>query len=87
LKIKQPQPFANSYCGAGNLQRCQASLWDALAAAGKQLTAKYGTPNPRSWHASAAPIALHFVPVPLITLQYVNRPSGIQQVISFKGHR
>ncbi len=38
LKIKQPQPFANRYCGAGNLKRCQASLWDALAAAGKQLT-------------------------------------------------
>jgi acyl-homoserine lactone acylase PvdQ len=87
LKIKQPQPFANSYCGAGNLQRCQASLWDALAAAGKQLTKQYGTSNPSSWHASAAPIAIHFVPLPLIPMQYTNRPSGIQQVISFNRHR
>jgi hypothetical protein len=62
-------------------------LWDALAAAGQQLTKQYGTSNPSRWHASATPIALHFVPVPLITLQYTNRPSGIQQVISFNRHR
>jgi acyl-homoserine lactone acylase PvdQ len=87
LKIKQPQPFVNDYCGAGNLQRCRTSLWDTLAAAGQQLTKQYGTSNPSRWHASATPIALHFVPVPLITLQYTNRPSGIQQVISFNRHR
>jgi acyl-homoserine lactone acylase PvdQ len=87
LKIKQPQPFANSYCGAGNLKRCQTSLWDALAAAGKQLTKQYGTSNPSSWHASETPIEINFTPLPLITMQYTNRPSGIQQVISFNRHR
>jgi acyl-homoserine lactone acylase PvdQ len=87
LKLKQPQPFANDYCGAGNLKRCQASLWDALAAAGKQLTKKYGTSNPSAWHASAKPIEVNFAPVPLIAMQYTNRPSGIQQVISFNRHR
>jgi hypothetical protein len=87
LKIKQPQPFANSYCGAGNLKRCQSSLWDALAAAGKQLTKKYGTSNPSAWHAGAKPIEIHFAPLALIPMQYTNRPSGIQQVISFNRHR
>ena len=87
LKIKQPQPFTNDYCGAGNLKRCQSSLWDALAAAGKQLTKKYGTSNPSAWHASAKPIEINFAPLPLITMQYTNRPSGIQQVISFNRHR
>jgi acyl-homoserine lactone acylase PvdQ len=87
LKIKQPQPFTNDYCGAGNLKRCQSSLWDALAAAGKQLTQKYGTSNPSAWHASAKPIEINFTPLSLITMQYTNRPSGIQQVISFDRHR
>ena len=35
LKIRQPQPFANDYCGAGNLQRCQQAVWTAIAAAGQ----------------------------------------------------
>jgi Penicillin amidase len=87
LKIKQPQPFRNSYCGKGNVKRCRTSMWNALAAAGKQLTRRYGTSDPSDWRTSAAPIAIHFAPVPLITMQYTNRPSGIQQVISFKGHR
>jgi acyl-homoserine lactone acylase PvdQ len=87
LKIRQPQPFANNYCGAGNLKRCQSSLWSALAAAGKQLTKKYGTAKPSAWHASATAIEIHFAPLSLIPMQYTNRPSGIQQVISFNRHR
>ena len=87
LKVKQPQPFTNNYCGRGNLKRCQSSLWDALAAAGKQLTKKYGTSNPSAWHASAKAIEITFAPLPLIPMQYTNRPSGIQQVISFNRHR
>jgi acyl-homoserine lactone acylase PvdQ len=87
LKIKQPQPFANDYCGAGNLKRCQSALWDAMAAAGTQLTKKYGTSNPSAWHASAKPIEINFAPLALIPMQYTNRPSGIQQVISFNRHR
>ena len=53
LKIKQPQPFANSYCGRGSLRRCQSSLWAAIAAAGKVLTTQQGTPTPSAWRASS----------------------------------
>ncbi|HEX5191646.1 MAG TPA: penicillin acylase family protein [Solirubrobacteraceae bacterium] len=87
LKIRQPQPFRNAYCGKGNLKHCRTAMWQALASAGKHLTKKYGTPNPAAWHASAKPIEIQFAPLPLITMQYTNRPSGIQQVISFRGHR
>jgi hypothetical protein len=87
LKIRQPQPFRNAYCGKGNLKRCRTAMWKALASAGKQLTKQYGTATPTAWHASAAAIEIKFAPLPLITMQYTNRPSGIQQVISFKGHR
>jgi acyl-homoserine lactone acylase PvdQ len=87
LKIKQPQPFRNAYCGKGNLKRCQQSMWQALAAAGQQLTKQQGTSDPSAWRVSADPIAIHFAPLPLITMQYTNRPSGIQQAISFTGHR
>jgi acyl-homoserine lactone acylase PvdQ len=87
LKVKQPQPFRNAYCGKGNLKQCRSSLWKALAAAGQQLTKQYGTSNPSAWRVSADPIAIHFAPLPLITMQYTNRPSGIQQAITFRGHR
>ncbi len=87
LKLPQPQPFANDYCGAGKLGRCQRSLWTAIAAAGRQLTAQQHTSNPAAWRESAANIQVTFVPLPLITMQYTNRPSGIQQAITFDGHR
>jgi acyl-homoserine lactone acylase PvdQ len=87
LKIRQPQPLRNSYCGKGNLRQCRTAMWKALASAGKQLTKQYGTPTPAAWRASAKAIEIQFAPLPLITMQYTNRPSGIQQVISFKGHR
>jgi acyl-homoserine lactone acylase PvdQ len=87
LKIKQPQPFANSYCGAGNLHRCQQSLWAAIAAAGKQLTAQQGTATPSAWRASSTALDIKFAPLNPFTMSYTNRPSGIQQVISFDGHR
>lgn len=87
LKIKQPQPFANSYCGAGNLHRCQQSLWAAIAAAGRQLTAQQGTATPSAWRASSTALDIKFAPLNPFTMSYTNRPSGIQQVISFDGHR
>jgi hypothetical protein len=58
-----------------------------LAAAGTQLTKKYGTSNPSAWHASEKQIEINFAPLSLIPMQYTNRPSGIQQVISFNRHR
>ncbi len=87
LKIKQPQPFANSYCGRGNLRRCRQSVWSAIAAAGKQLTKSQGTANPAAWRASATALDIKFVPLNVFTMSYTNRPSGIQQVISFDRHR
>ncbi len=89
LGIGQPQPFANDYCGAGNLTRCRASVWAAIAAAGRQLTAQQKTANPAAWRASATADRISFIPGLLgsFTMAYTNRPSGIQQVISFDGHR
>ena len=46
LHIKQPQPFANDYCGAGNLKRCQNDVWAAIAAAGRQLAQQQHSTNP-----------------------------------------
>ncbi len=86
LKIPEPQPLANDYCGKGSLTRCQSSLWSAIAAAGRQLTRSQGTATPSAWRASATAIEIHFTPLNVFTMQYTNRPSGIQQVISFNRH-
>jgi acyl-homoserine lactone acylase PvdQ len=88
LKIKQPQPFANRYCGGGSLSRCRRAIWTAIAAAGRELTAQQKTANPQDWHTSATALRISFIPGLLpYTMTYTNRPSGIQQVISFDGHR
>jgi acyl-homoserine lactone acylase PvdQ len=86
LKIKQPQPLVNNYCGDGNLSRCQKSLWTALGAAGKQLARQQNTSDPSQWRASATAIQIRFTPLNVFTMQYTNRPNGIQQVISFNRH-
>jgi acyl-homoserine lactone acylase PvdQ len=88
LHIKQPQPFTNAYCGVGNLRRCQKSVWAAIAAAGKALTGGQHTASPNAWRASATDERITFIPGLLkYTMAYTNRPSGIQQVISFNRHR
>jgi acyl-homoserine lactone acylase PvdQ len=74
------------YCGRGDLARCRAALWAALDAAGDRLAAKQG-PNPGAWRADATAERHHFQPVDLRPIRYTNRPTGIQQVISFDGHR
>jgi hypothetical protein len=87
LGIKQPDPFANSYCGNGNLHKCQKSVWSALKSAGAAETKSQGTSNPKAWHSSATAERIHFAPGLLpTTMRYTNRPSGIQQVISFNKH-
>ncbi len=88
LGMKIKAPFANDYCGAGKLSACQTAVWDAIAAAGVELTAEQGTADPEMWRADATRERITFAPGLLpYTLRYTNRPSGIQQVISFKGHR
>jgi acyl-homoserine lactone acylase PvdQ len=78
------RPFANSYCGAGNVGACQKAVWDAIAAAGEQLTADQGAADPAAWRASADAEEITFAPVNIETMAYTNRPTGIQQVISFR---
>ena len=54
--------------------------------AGNQLAAKQGS-NPLAWRSSATRERITFVPGLLpFTMRYTNRPSGIQQVVSFSGH-
>jgi len=78
--------FNVRYCGAGNLSRCRTLLWHAIDIAGNALTALQG-PDPANWHSSATAERIKFVPGLLpLTIRYTNRPSGIQQVLSFFGH-
>ena len=72
------------YCGDGSLKRCRARLWAAIDRAGNELAAKQGA-NPAAWRASATRERITFVPGLLTTtMRYTNRPSGIQQVLSFR---
>jgi acyl-homoserine lactone acylase PvdQ len=76
-----------SYCGKGKLKACQKSLWSALDRSGDEIAADQGTEDPAAWRASANDERIQFRPLPLREMRYTNRPSGIQQVISFDGHR
>jgi hypothetical protein len=80
-------PFRVRYCGAGKIADCRTALWAALDLTGNELAAAQG-PDPAAWRADANRERIVFVPGLLqTTLRYTNRPSGIQQVISFRGHR
>jgi acyl-homoserine lactone acylase PvdQ len=75
--------YAVRYCGGGSVRRCRAELWKALAATGTALARQQG-PNPARWRASAAKERISFAPgVLTTTMRYTNRPSGIQQILSF----
>ena len=88
LGMEVKQPLRNTYCGAGNKAACRQAIWGAIAAAGAELEAAQGSADPNTWHADATAERISFVPGVLpTTMRYTNRPSGIQQVISFKGHR
>ena len=88
LGIKIKDPFRVSYCGKGKKGACQQAIWAALAAAGAELEAAQGSPDPKQWRSDAVRERITFAPGLLpTTMRYTNRPSGIQQVISFKGHR
>jgi len=88
LSGRTRDPFQNQFCGAGKLGKCQRAIWKAIGDAGAELTASQGTSNPSAWRADATKERIKFVPGLLpTTIRYANRPSGIQQVISFDGHR
>jgi len=79
--------FANRYCGGGDVAVCRAALWAALEAAGVELQASQGA-DPAAWRGDATGERINFLPGLLpYTMRYTNRPSGIQQVIEFRGHR
>ncbi len=87
LGDKIEAPFANKYCGGGDKARCQQAIWNAIDAAGTELAGKQGA-DPTAWRSSATAERIHFVPGVLTkTMRYTNRPTGIQQLISFDGHR
>jgi acyl-homoserine lactone acylase PvdQ len=79
--------FRNRCCGSGNLSNCARDLWAALDRAGDSLAAEQG-PSPDGWREDATRERIKFLPGLLTTtIRYTNRPSGIQQVLSFSGHR
>lgn len=82
-----PSPLHLSYCGKGKLAKCQNDVWNAIQASGEEIAVEQGTNDPSQWHSDANAEEIQFSPVPLKTMAYTNRPSGIQQVISFDGHR
>lgn len=76
------------YCGEGDRAECRRDLWRAIDAAGASLSRLYGSSDPTTWRANANAERMGFVPGVLpTTMAYSNRPSGIQQVITFNGHR
>jgi acyl-homoserine lactone acylase PvdQ len=80
-------PLRNRYCGAGDLAACRAALWAAMEAAGAELQAAQGA-DPNAWRADANRERISFLPGLLsTTIRYTNRPSGIQQLLEFSGHR
>jgi acyl-homoserine lactone acylase PvdQ len=83
-RSKLPDRFNLTYCGKGKLGLCRSEVWNAIQAAGNQLTSSQGTADPAAWRASAIPDQFTYGPLPLVTSPYSNRPTGIQQVISFK---
>ena len=83
-RSKVPDRFNLTYCGKGHLKACRQEIWTAIQAAGNQLTGQQGTADPAAWRASAVADQFSYTPLPLVTSPYSNRPTGIQQVISFK---
>ena len=86
LGQKVSGPFSRRYCGAGNVDRCRASLWAAVQSAVAKLTASQG-PNATAWRSSATAERLIFIPGLISnTMRWTNRPA-FQQAISFGSHR
>jgi acyl-homoserine lactone acylase PvdQ len=88
LGTKFKDPFSKGFCGSGSLAACRTAVWAALDAAGTAIAARQGTESPGLWKSDANAERIKFAPGLLTTrIRYTNRPSGIQQVISFTGHR
>lgn len=80
--------YNNRFCGGGDKARCQGDVWAAIQSAYSAGMQKYGSDDPGAWRSDATAERIRFTPGLLdTTIRWTNRPSGIQQVISFKGHR
>jgi len=87
LGMRVQAPLNLSYCGRGELRDCRRAIWGAIEQSGEEIAAAQGTADPTQWRSDATAEEIHFRPLALKTMRYTNRPSGIQQVISFDGHR
>jgi acyl-homoserine lactone acylase PvdQ len=88
LGTRFARPFSTRFCGAGDLGVCRRDVWEALDAAGAELATRQGSADPNAWRSDAGAERIRFAPGLLTTtIRFTNRPSGIQQVISFGGHR
>ena len=72
--------YALRYCGRGSVERCARSLWAAIDASARAAAATQGE-DPARWRLATKEVAIAFSPLPLTTMQYTNRPSGIHQVL------
>jgi hypothetical protein len=81
-------PFKTKFCGAGDLAACRTALWATFEATGVELATSQGSEDPAQWTSDATAERISFAPGVLpTTIRFTNRPSGIQQVLSFSGHR
>jgi acyl-homoserine lactone acylase PvdQ len=81
-------PLETRFCGRGVLAACRAAVWQAIDETGAALAAARGSEDPAQWTSDATAERIRFAPGLLqTTMRYTNRPSGIQQVITFDGHR
>ena len=82
------RPYRTKFCGLGNAETCRATLWRVLDEAGAALAQRQANESADAWRADANAERIGFAPGLLqTTIRYTNRPSGIQQVVSFGGHR
>ncbi len=85
LRTLLGQPVAGKfkvrYCGRGDVERCAADLWAAIQQGADAAAQTQGTGNPAQWKTPTVKIS--FSPLPLVDMQYTNRPSGIHQVMQF----
>jgi hypothetical protein len=76
---KVARKFNTRFCADGNRAKCAAAVWKALDSVP-------GDPDTLTADATKERIAFRPGLLPT-TIRFTNRPSGIQQVISFNGHR
>jgi hypothetical protein len=77
-------PYKTQFCG--DAAACRDRVWAALEATGAALEAEQGTADPDAWRAKSGRIT--FAPGVLQrTIRFTNRPSGIQVLATFNGHR